>query len=448
MAIRSSSRPIGDPPIATLLEVNDETGESSLYLNNFGGAFGRVLLATSDNSGDEWTVRNQFRRQWNRNQGLNLNIGEFEDEFNTNVGLRKILNNDRASLINAHSSDAVRESLKNAGVPGVKDPTTGTTASDTTSTSSTANGGGGVGGGGDTNNSSSTSASNITVPVEDRDGTDVGMPAGLIRYPVDMTAEMNKLKINIRKYSPKGLSGGGSSFEAPARQKGEIMVTILLPVPGGISDNNLVSWGKGDMNALQQAAAELAISGITNGVDGIKKSAGDIANRIQGNTEEVKTAVANVLAGTASGIGAQLLQRRQGLIINPNAELLFNGPSMRQFGFSVNLSARGSGEALEISRLIRALKQGMSVRRSKSGLFLQSPHLFELSYVTSGDNKNPFLNKFKMCAMTGLNVNYTPNQTFMTLENDMPVSYRLDMQFSELEPIFNDDYQNDNSIGF
>lgn len=447
MAIRSSSRPIGDPPIPTLLEVNDETGEASLYLNNFGGAFGRVLLATSDNAGDEWSVKNQFRRQWNRNQGLNLNIGEFEDEFNTNVGLRKILNNDRASIINKHSSNAVKESLKKAGVPGVKDPTTGTTASDTTSTSAAADGAG-SGGGGDTNNSSSTSASNITVPIKDRDGTDVGMPAGVIRYPVDMTAEMNKLKINIRKYSPKGLSGGGGSFEAPARQKGEIMVTILLPVPGGIQDQNLVSWGKGDMNALQQAAAELAIAGITEGTSGISDKAKDIAGRIQGNTEEVKTAVANVLAGTASGIGAQLLQRNQGLIINPNAELLFNGPSMRQFGFSVNLSARGSGEALAISRLIRALKQGMSVRRSKSGLFLQSPHLFELSYVTSGDNKNPFLNKFKMCAMTGLNVNYTPNQTFMTLENDMPVSYRLDMQFSELEPIFNDDYQNDNSIGF
>ena len=332
-------------------------------------------------------------------------------------------------------------------MPGVKDPTTGTTASDTTSTSATADGAGG-GGGGDTNNSSSTSASNINVPVEDREGTDVGMPAGVIRYPVDMTDEMNKLKINIRKYSPKGLSGGGSSFEAPARQKGEIMVTILLPVPGGIQDQNLVSWGKGDMNALEQAAAELAIAGITEGTSGISDKAKDIAGRIQGNNEEVKTAVANVLAGTASGIGGQLLQRRQGLIINPNAELLFNGPSMRQFGFSANLSARGPGEALAISRLIRALKQGMSVRRSKSGLFLQSPHLFELSYVTSGDNKNPFLNKFKMCAMTGLNVNYTPNQTFMTLENDMPVSYRLDMQFSELEPIFNDDYQNDNSIGF
>jgi hypothetical protein len=53
-----------------------------------------------------------------------------------------------------------------------------------------------------------------------------------------------------------------------------------------------------------------------------------------------------------------------------------------------------------------------------------------------------------MCAMTGLNVNYTPNQTFMTLENDMPVSYQLDMQFSELEPIFNDDYGTDTSIGY
>jgi hypothetical protein len=112
------------------------------------------------------------------------------------------------------------------------------------------------------------------------------------------------------------------------------------------------------------------------------------------------------------------------------------------------MSARSEKEVRSIGLIIRALKQGMSVRRSQSGLFLLSPHVFELKYITGSSEQNPHLNKFKLCAMTGFNVNYTPNQTFMTFANNMPVSYQVDMQLSELEPIFNDDYKDDNSIGF
>ena len=446
MAIQRSSRALGLPnPLATILEVNDETGEASLYSNGGIGIFGRVLIATSDNVGDEWVVNNQFRSNWNRQNGLNLNAAEFEDEFNTNALLRKTFNNDRASLINKHSSDAVKKSLKDAGVPGVKDPDTGATPENTTETPTTASDSDSSG---DTNTSTPADTSNTDIKPQILEGTNAGMPGGQLRYPIDMTSEMNKLKINIREYSPKGIAGKSGSYEIPARQKGSILTSIVLPIPGGIQDQNLVSWGKGDMNALEQAAAQLAIGGITQGAEGLKTAATDIANRIGENVGGTKTAVANVLAGGAAGIGAQLMQRNEGAVINPNAELLFNGPSLRQFSFSFNLSARSKPESQVISLIIRALKQGMSVRRSKSGLFLLSPHLFELSYVTSGDNKNLFLNKFKMCAMTGLNVNYTPNQTFMVLENDMPVSYQLNMQFQELEPVFNDDYGTDISIGY
>ena len=109
MAIQRSSRAVGNPPLATILEVNDETGEASLYSNGGIGVFGRVLIATSDNVGNEWVVNNQFRENWNRQQGLNLNAAEFEDEFNTNALLRKTFNNDRASLINKHSDDVVKK---------------------------------------------------------------------------------------------------------------------------------------------------------------------------------------------------------------------------------------------------------------------------------------------------------------------------------------------------
>ena len=450
MAIQRSERALGNPPLPTILEVNDETGEASLYVNE--GFLGRTLLATADNVGDEWEIKNQFRRRWNTRNGLSLNRGEFEDLFNNDI--KKTVNNDKASLINAHASNDVKKILKDAGVPGVKDPTTGTTTSDTTDTPTTATTSSDDG---DTKSTSSETSSESSSPFKIPDipsrGDGPGMPSGPpLAYPIGMSSTMNKLQINIREYSPKGVnrstSAGPGAFETPDRQKGQIIQTIFLPVPGGIQDQNQVSWGKGDMNALQQAAAEFALATIGGGTDGATTKAQELAGRLSNNTDEAKTAIANVLAGGAAGIGAQLLTRTTGAVINPNAELLFQGPSMRQFGFSFNMSARSEGEARVISLIIRSLKQGMSVRRSQSGLFLMSPHLFELKYITGDNSLNPHLNKFKLCAMTGLNVDYTPNQTFMALANDMPVSYNVGMQFQELEPIFNDDYQNDNSIGY
>jgi len=450
MAIQRSERALGNPPLPTILEVNDETGEASLYVNE--GFLGRTLLATADNVGDEWEIKNQFRRRWNTRNGLSLNRGEFEDLFNNDI--KKTVNNDKASLINAHASNDVKKILKDAGVPGVKDPTTGTTTSDTTDTPTTATTSSDDG---DTKSTSSETSSESSSPFKIPDipsrGDGPGMPSGPpLAYPIGMSSTMNKLQINIREYSPKGInrstSAGPGAFETPDRQKGQIIQTIFLPVPGGIQDQNQVSWGKGDMNALQQAAAEFALATIGGGTDGATTKAQELAGRLSNNTDEAKTAIANVLAGGAAGIGAQLLTRTTGAVINPNAELLFKGPSMRQFGFSFNMSARSEGEARVISLIIRSLKQGMSVRRSQSGLFLMSPHLFELKYITGDNSLNPHLNKFKLCAMTGLNVDYTPNQTFMALANDMPVSYNVGMQFQELEPIFNDDYQNDNSIGY
>jgi hypothetical protein len=36
----------------------------------------------------------------------------------------------------------------------------------------------------------------------------------------------------------------------------------------------------------------------------------------------------------------QILQRTEGAILNPNMELLFNGPSLRSFTFSFKLASR------------------------------------------------------------------------------------------------------------
>ena len=106
-------------------------------------------------------------------------------------------------------------------------------------------------------------------------------------------------------------------------------------------------------------------------------------------------------------------------------------------------------------RSIRYFKQSMAVQRSASILTLRTPDTFGIKYLTAGDNKeHPYLNKFKECALTQCNVNYTPDGTYMTYAGEPSMTaYELQLQFQELEPIFNDDYGNasngiDTEIGY
>jgi hypothetical protein len=131
-------------------------------------------------------------------------------------------------------------------------------------------------------------------------------------------------------------------------------------------------------------------------------------------------------------------------------ELLFSGPSLRSFSFTFKLSPRSEREAIAVKTIIRSFKQAMSAKRTESTLLLKSPFTFAISYI-SGDKQHPYLNKFKECALTNCSVNYTPYGTYMTYagkEKSM-VAYELQLQFQELEPLFDDEYGNDfNDIGF
>ena len=57
------------------------------------------------------------------------------------------------------------------------------------------------------------------------------------------------------------------------------------------------------------------------------------------------------------------------------------------------------------------------------------------------------LNRFKECALTNCSVNYTPDGSYMSYNDSNPdgrsmTAYELSLSFNELEPIFDDDYEN------
>ena len=256
------------------------------------------------------------------------------------------------------------------------------------------------------------------------------------------------MKFNMMKYVPKDFNEKTFGF-AERETKGRIIGSVILPIPAGISDSQAVQWGPDSMNPIQVALAQAALDGITEGlgkgIDSFQKS----AEKVAANSEEAKAGIAAILAGKASG-NQNLLTRKSGAIVNPNLELLFSAPSLRPFNFNFTLSPRNPREAQQVIRIIRFFKQGMAPIRSKSNLFLKSPHTFQLAYKFRGDGgegrTHPFLNKFKECALQSFGVQYTPTGNYSTFSDGVMSQYNITMTFTELEPVFNDDYGTGNPV--
>ena len=268
-----------------------------------------------------------------------------------------------------------------------------------------------------------------------------------LRYPINMNENQDCIQFKIIEYTPSKL-GLTESEDIKLRTTfgtRNALSTITLPMPsGGITDRNSASWQSGELNAAQDALAgvsmNLILGGPAAGTDVAKK---ELTKATAGNKDLIKAIIAAKSTETAIGTN-NLLSRAFGVQINQNLELLFDGPQLRDFSFSFKMTPRSKDEAKMVRSIIRTFKQAMSVKRSQSVLLLKAPHTFRISYLTSTKD-HPYLNRFKECALTNCSVNYTPDGQYMSYDDSSPdgrsmTAYELSLSFSELEPIFDDDY--------
>jgi hypothetical protein len=286
---------------------------------------------------------------------------------------------------------------------------------------------------------------------------------GVLRYPKLQHKEetFDYLKIDVLKYVKSGLIQSGSErldLARPSERLKDILGTVILPMQPNISDSNGVSWNEDQLNAIQGAfagnaytsiagagnigSAQDAVRAVTNLLDSLGDTIGTLAN-----SKGMSELIAGYFAEQA--VGANVIGRATGAVINNNLELLFAGPKLRTFRYSYKFTPRSKDEAKEVKQIIRLFKREMSTSRSDTGLFLQTPNVFQLKYIYNNGkqgsgNQHPFLNKIKPCALTNFSVNYTPDGTYMTYaDGGSMTSYAVDMEFSELEPIYKEDYDTD-----
>ena len=241
----------------------------------------------------------------------------------------------------------------------------------------------------------------------------------------------------------------------------KIQYYIELPIPQEVSDSNVVTWGEDQMNIFQLAGITAASQFQKNAGQSFQQALDFMQKGIKfdGFDDGTQNAIRNAISGAAvNQLGgnvnaSSIISRTTGQVLNSNLELLFSGVNLRSFPFSVTFTPRYYEEMLEVKQIIRQLKSSMNAKGktmsggSASGVFLKSPDVFSLRYLHNGQD-HPFLNSFKMCALTGMSVNYTNSGTYASYSDGSPVSIRLNMTFKELNPIYSEDYDGmDESMG-
>ena len=298
-------------------------------------------------------------------------------------------------------------------------------------------------------------------------------------YPFDLNTDQDHLKImkynyvrpNINQSKPN-ISGDPTSNTAGDSVKGsKYDGAVLLPMPK-VQDVNGAEWGRDTINAFGLAALQTGktVANLLGATPGLNKEdkqeqevlrkalkdSGQITDKqLQNFTKALGEAGATTVTTGAAGAAAGLLgtnlspdtvlARTGGVVLNPNAEMLFQGPVIRDFSFSFKLIARSQKEGETIRKIIKFFKKGMAPK-FRNVVLIKAPDIFILDYRNGAGTLNT-VNKFNPggLALTTLNVDYAPSGYWSAYRDSQPVAVKMDMTFTELRPIYEKDQTDDDS---
>ena len=420
-----------------------------------------------------------FRKEYKTDEELEpfLEGQNFKDKYESALSILKTKTDDqkvtREAAIKAATESGMLSTWNGINAKGLLDPVV-STASTTTQP---------VGAGVSVNNNFSPVGISTAGDVEDFVTSIQPKNNGYInlQYPRDALYSIKDggqdyLKISQFTYVPpqrdyfKGTAtqGLGDIFSGGLQRNTNIerfLGVVKLPVPNELGMSNSVKWGATAANPINAAAFYAAMNTVQAGLGG------NIGNAVTKFTEDLGSLTKSIGSGAfapgedaglvlSSFIAkeilakvninvdpAQFITRGTGNTINPNLELLFSSPELRSFKFNYMFAPNDDIEAAIVRKILRFFKQGMAPQRSTGrNLFLGSPNVFKLGYETGENEIIRGLPRYKICALTACTVDYAPGQAYQSYEDrfagSQPVRMAMELNFTELTPIFESDYRN------
>ena len=317
-------------------------------------------------------------------------------------------------------------------------------------------------------------------------GGDVTDKKSRLAYPENLFENYTDyVKFDFYKYNgPFSGDGGGETIDTEGAPTKDLQIynqsngkqykkypgvkTILMYMPEDISTGYAAEWGGKNfsnvgMNALRMGGNALAGDGgatVDAFVRSIKTGAGALPSTAAQGLATGISAIGNDSISTNN-----VLQGALGVVLNPNTELMFSGFKPRTFSLKYKMSARNEPEAKMIAQIIGTFKKvalpkfgqapggstdaaslGKIILNSVTGStekpsnanYIGVPGLCNVQFM-KGTKLHEHLPQYKVCAITDVSINYTPDGTYNTYFDGQPVAVELSLAFSETKLVYSNE---------
>lgn len=135
--------------------------------------------------------------------------------------------------------------------------------------------------------------------------------------------------------------------------------------------------------------------------------------------------------GTGSDI-TKLLLKSQGLALNPQLQLLFDGINFRSYQLAFTFTPYSAAEADTVKQIIQTFRQyaAPEIRSAEGGLFFNVPCSWNVDFFFNG-NRNTNITQVAESVIKSVDVNYAPNG-WAAHENGAPVQTTMTLEMQEI----------------
>lgn len=293
-------------------------------------------------------------------------------------------------------------------------------------------------------------------------GNSVG--AGQLRYPnVPYESDSDYVLFSFYNYQapfskqvvgsgkPDAFIGGGLNAYNASSSSGlkSSGTSIILYMPEDVEAQYGASWQ--ETNLTNVARGALAGFGSAAGAD-LGASIGNMVKAAVVSTDNFLTqgtSVANAISSALSSANFgsltvnDVFAASTGQILNPNTEVLYKGPKMRNFSLNFKMAPKDTTEAGKIKQILTTFKKSILPQYGGAGdakkqSFVTIPKIVDVTFMNGG-KPSPWVTQFKPSVITNLDISYTPDGTWATYRDGSPVATSMKISFQETKMVYADE---------
>jgi len=298
-----------------------------------------------------------------------------------------------------------------------------------------------------------TSIGGVTIPSTTTKGPlgalfDSKYKLGSLQYPRDLgsATKGHVVKFTVNEIQPTGYEEG-KEYKLPSVTSLTELWNSVTKLAGGETKVNQTLRPK-----KKRAIATISLympdtvnfqynSGYTNvSLMDIAKETAGLASNLPVISKLGKLASLGI--SSVESNAAKLALSTQGLAINPQQQLLFEGIDFREYQMAFTFTPYSQQEAQDVKKIIQLFRTHAApqIITGGAGMFFVPPSTFDLQFILNGaENKN--ITKVTESVITSIDVNYAPNG-WASHADGAPVQTTLTMNFKEIDLVDRKKIQN------